>query len=961
VISNDSLTVAFINQPYFHALQATGGRLPYVWSLASGSQPLPAGITLGSSGILSGTPTAMGTANMTVQVQDAAAQTATKNTSLIITEPLAVTTTSLPAAVRGSNYNFTLQAKGGTPPYTWRLDPSSSPLPTGYSLSSAGVISGVGTQTLGRGLNFEVRDTGGRIANAILNLFVVDPLYIGTDSLPHGIVARNYYQVVQAFGGTWPYTFSLASGSSLPPGVSIDSGGTLNGGPTAAGTFPFTLQVNDASGQTATKAFSVDVYSGPLITSPPQLPVYISGQLQYSFTFQASGGVPPFTWDVPPTNLYGYPNQLPSGFSLTSAGVFSGSTNNWGSWAFTVRVTDSVGHSDSLLTGLIMVLPLSLSPATLPNGNVGIYYSQYFGFNAGFGPITYGLAAGSGPLPPGLTFAWPPTLFGTPTSPGTYNFTIEVHDGIGEVATQSYSVLIKNDVIITSWNLPYGVVDQAYSSPILAVVGGTPPYSWSVGTGTFPPGLTLDPATSQIAGSPTSASTFSFEIQATDSSNPPQAGLQTFTVVIRPTLSILTTTLLDAAINVYYSATIQAAGGRLPPYTPRIIAGSLPSGINIGSMSDSSGYVYLGGFPTTTGVSNFTVEISDSSTPPATVARDFSIRTDPQLRIDQGTSSFPTILEGQSFTYTFTATGGFPPYIWSVRYAPPGMAVDSASGVFSGAPTQRLLGGVFADVQDSANPPQHASQLFFWRVLELLRIRTSQFPPVSVGVPVRMYPSLTGEACCSYSWSVASGSLPAGLSLTDPVNGGIAGTPTAAGTFNFSLQVKDTGTGSLAQSVTKSLSIVVKAQGQLGRNDSIATATPLSNGVFLASISPADDGFGALHPDNDYYALSADPGAIVIVETYADQQIPPGSSMDSVIEILDAAGVRHATCNIYPVNYTLPCMNDDQYSGNVNSKLYFQVPGTPGDPPVTFYVRVLDWTGMARPDFLYYITISGAN
>jgi len=827
-------------------------------------------------------------------------------------------------------------------------------------LSPSGLLSGIPNETVNHGIAFQVRDTASQTAAASIMLVVVDRLAITTISLPYGIVSRVYGQTLSTTGGKLPFTWSLLPGSTLPPGVNMVASGGLFGLMTTPGSYSFTVQLADSAGQTSSKSLTVDVFSGPLISKPVAFLTSITGQ-PFSYTFQATAGMAPYTWDVP-SNPYGGPNSLPTGFTLSPDGVFSGTAvNYYGSWSLWVRATDAAGHADLEVFSLNTVLPLTLGPASFPNGNVGVYYSQQLPISGGVGPLTFSLAAGSGPLPPGVNLGGFATIFGTPTAPGTFDFTIEVRDSLGEVATHSYSILIKNDIIITTWNMPYGVVNQPFSQLSFDAVGGTPPYTWSVAAGAFPPGLILDPATSQVSGVPNTAGNFSFDIQAADSANPPQFGTKPFAILIRPLLNILTTTLPDAAVNSSYSATIQADGGSLPPYQARITSGSLPAGINLGTTSDYSGYVYLHGFPSAAGVSNFTVEISDSSSPPATVARDFSIRTDPQLRIDQGTSSFPTILEGQSFTYTFTATGGFPPYIWSVRYAPPGMALDSASGVFSGAPTQRLLGGVFADVQDSANPPQHASQLFFWRVLELLRIRTSQFPPLSVGVPVRMYPSLTGEACCSYSWSVASGSLPTGLSLTDPVNGGIAGTPTAAGTFNFSLQVKDTGTGSLAQSVTKSLSIVVKAQGQLGRNDSISTATPLSNGVYLASISPADDGFGALHPDNDYYALSADPGAIVIVETYADQQLPPGSSMDSVVEILDATGVRHATCNIYAANYTLPCMNDDQYSGNVNSKLYFHVPGAPGDPPVTFYVRVLDWSGMARPDFLYTITITGAN
>lgn len=878
-------------------------------------------------------------------------------------QPLQISSPSLPNALVADTYNQRLQATGGTPPLTWSLG-SGEFFVNGLTLSSDGLLSGVLTLAGGWCPTFWVKDAvfPPQQNSKTLCLTVFDRLAISTSSLPSGLITREYDQNLQLFGGASPYTWSVEAGGSIPPGLTLESSGRLHGTPTTPGSFSFTVQLKDSSAQAATKAYTVAVYDGPLVTTNPSLPIYISGQ-SYSLTFQATAGVPPYVWDSPPLNPYGSPNNLPTGFTLTSDGVFSGSNNNYGFWGFFVRVTDSLGRTDVFNCALIMVQPLSLPSRTLPGGNVGIQYSQQLSWIGGFGPYSWGLASGSGPIPPGIALQPFGYLIGTPTTPGNYDFTVELSDSINEVVTQSYSILIKNDVIIVGlWSFPYGIVSRSYLSPALTAVGGTPPYTWSATNGTLPPGLITDGTSGQISGTPTLDGTFAFDIQASDSSNPPQASTQRMSILIRPPLRILSTTLPDAAVNSSYSGSIQAEGGSLPPYHSRITSGSLPAGINLGTTGDSYGYVYLSGFPSASGVSNFTVEISDSSTPPATVARDFSIRTDPQLRIDQGTSSFPDILEGQSFTYTFTATGGFLPYIWSTRFAPAGMVVDSASGVFSGAPTQRLLGGVFADVQDSANPPQHASQLFFWRVLELLRIRTSQFPPVAVSMPVRMYPSLTGESCCTYNWSIVSGALPTGLSVTDPINGEISGTPTTPGTFNFTLQVKDIGTGSLAQTVSKSLSMVVAPQGQLGRNDSIAAATPLSNGIFRASISPADDGSGALNPDNDYYAITANPGVVVTIESNADHRTFPNTMIDTVIEILDIAGNRHSTCNTFSgPTYPLPCMNDDQYSGNTDSKLYFQVPGAPGDPPVTFYVRVLDWSGMARPDFFYLISISGAN
>jgi len=102
----------------------------------------------------------------------------------------------------------------------------------------------------------------------------------------------------------------------------------------------------------------------------------------------------------------------------------------------------------------------------------------------------------------------------------------------------------------------------------------------------------------------------------------------------------------------------------------------------------------------------------------------------------------------------------------------------------------------------------------------------------------------------------------------------------------------------------------------------------------------------------------------------------PSSELDPVVEILDGSGTRLSTCkdpasaflrpplvpDPNPNDFNDACINDDDPgSGTTDSSLAFQVPGTAGGPPVTFYVHVLDWRGDARPDLRYQILVSGAN
>ena len=145
-----------VGTAYLQMFSGSGGETPLTWSLAAGS--LPGGLTLTSSGNLTGTPTSAGTANFTVRLTDTStptAQTITKAMTLVIVPTLTITTASpLPTAQPGTAYSQTLNATGGTSPYTWTLV---SALPPGLSLSPGGQISG--TPTTAGVTTFTVRAT----------------------------------------------------------------------------------------------------------------------------------------------------------------------------------------------------------------------------------------------------------------------------------------------------------------------------------------------------------------------------------------------------------------------------------------------------------------------------------------------------------------------------------------------------------------------------------------------------------------------------------------------------------------------------------------------------------------------------------------------------------------------------------------------------------------------------------
>ena len=173
-------------------------------------------------------------------------------------------------------------------------------------------------------------------------------------------------------------------------------------------------------------------------------------------------------------------------------------------------------------------------------------------------------------------------------------------------------------LLITTASLPPGTVNNPYSATLTAA-GGTPPYTWSIIKGSLPAGLALDANSGVISGTPTTTGTSTFTVQASDSESPPATTTATFSITIQSPLLITTSSLPPGTVNSPYNATLTAVGG-LPPYTWSITSGSLPAGL---SLDANSGLI--SGTPTTPGTSSFTVQVSDSNSPPATATEPLSI------------------------------------------------------------------------------------------------------------------------------------------------------------------------------------------------------------------------------------------------------------------------------------------------------------------------------------------------
>ncbi len=339
ILTGSELPRARLNEFYTTTLNASGGRPPYSWTRTSGS--LPPGLTLFGDGIINGQPSQAGLFQFSMTVRDQAEDTVTQEFTLLVVGPLSITTASpLPGGVQGTRYSRRLQATGGVPPYMWSL--ASGLLPGGLTLDSRGTISGTPVETGTFDFRVAVMDQEQVTArkNFLLTITsAIPPLTITTPvQLPDATERAAYTATLAAEGGEPPYRWSVVEGE-LPGGLSLDAAsGVISGSAEEAGEYSFTILVGDTGDRTAEREFRLRVLQAPLaVVTEPILPQGAVGS-SYSLSFEATGGVPPYSWE----RVLG---DLPSGLSLDSGGQMSGIPSAGGDFGFRLRVTDAAGES----------------------------------------------------------------------------------------------------------------------------------------------------------------------------------------------------------------------------------------------------------------------------------------------------------------------------------------------------------------------------------------------------------------------------------------------------------------------------------------------------------------------------------------------------------------------------------------------------------------------------------------
>jgi len=313
----------------------------------------------------------------------------------------------------------------------------------------------------------------------------------------------------------------------------------------------------------------------------------------------------------------------------------------------------------------------------------------------------------------------------------------------------------------------------------LAAPTEKPPLSWDLVAGTVPPGLALDPETGKLRGIPETPGRFRWTLRIGDASQP--TAERTFVIEVGAALAVATSPVLPGAtVDNNYSYSLFSLGEGWP-HRWSIKEGALPPGLSLDAMGGM-----IQGVPSAPGDFEFTVEVADALG--ATATADLRLRVDSGLAIISP-SELPAAILESNYSQELVAVSGTPPYVWEIAEGtlPPGLRLEG-TGIIRGRPTSRTEGRFTLRVRDSTKAS--AENNFSLRVRSGLTITTAPtLPAASVGSAYQQTFSVGGGRG-RYSWAVASGSLPPGLSL-NAQSGQLSGTPSRSGSHRFNLRVRD--------------------------------------------------------------------------------------------------------------------------------------------------------------------------
>jgi hypothetical protein len=371
------------------------------------------------------------------------------------------------------------------------------------------------------------------------------------------------------FSQTGGFPVATLSGLGTPPGGVgfTDHGngtGDWGGTPTAGsgGVYHLGVKASNGTPPDATVDFLLTVKEAPALTGPSSA-TFTVGTAGASGAFTATG------FPVPSLSATG----LPSGLSLTGtgSGSIAGTPANGtgGEYDATAIASNGVGADATLPVHVVVKEAPELVGPSAARFVVGS--DRTIAFSSDGYPVAAISLTGS--LPAGLAFHafanGTATIGGTATTVGTYHVTLTASNGVSPDSVVNLTIDVVPPLAISTTSLPSAAYHTAYSAN-LAAIGGQPPYAWSLvaGSGTLPPGLTLN-ANGMITGSPAvSSGTYTFKVQVTDAADPAQSDTRQLSITIGkgPTSLVVDPVVIQkSGLNIKLGIVSATLTGGFPP------------------------------------------------------------------------------------------------------------------------------------------------------------------------------------------------------------------------------------------------------------------------------------------------------------------------------------------------------------------------------------------------------------
>jgi uncharacterized repeat protein (TIGR01451 family) len=587
------------------------------------------------------------------------------------------------------------------------------------------------------------------------------------------ITSANSVTFTVGVAGTFTVTASgtpaptLSETGTLPSGVSFNAAtGVLSGTPAtgAQGTYPITFKAHNGVGSDATQSFTLTVNAAPVppaITSANNVTFTVG--VAGTFTVTAMGS---------PTPTLSESGALPSGVTFTpGTGVLAGTPGPGTAGTYNISFTAANGVGSNAVQSFTLTVNqvtaiTSANSATFLVGTAGSFTVT------ATGSPTPTLSE-SGTLPAGVNFnASTGVLSGTPAagSGGAYSIVFKAHNGAGADATQNFTLTVNQTAAITSASSVTFTVGAAGTFTVTATGFPVPTLSE---TGALPGGVTFNPATGVLGGTPVAGTAGTYPLTFTAHNSAGPDATQSFTLTVNQTAAITSANSTTFLVGTAGSFTVTATGSPTPTLSE---SGALPSGVTF-----APGTGVLAGTPAAGTAGTYNITFTAHNGVGTDAVQNFTLTVSQAAAITSANST--TFLVGTAGSFTVTATGVPIPTLSESGTLPAGVTFNASTGVLAGTPAAGSGGTYTITFKAHNGAGGDATQTFTLTVNQTSAITSANGATFTVGTAGTFTVVATGSPAPTLS---VTGSLPSGVSFT-PATGVLAGTAAAGsgGTYNL--------------------------------------------------------------------------------------------------------------------------------------------------------------------------------